>query len=387
MAAKVLLLACAVSCACARRPVTEYEIDLDKPPEERYLALAPAFNATIWGFYRKYFAHDALLTDALELLSLKRGDEPDEMQREIEGFSAALGMPRRWVQALQMLYELQTMMYPHVNGTVELPAGWEALARIPWRGPGCTGIIAACERGVVYHARNLDFMPVDVMTRMVYTGIFTRGGREVFRAQMIAGYFCVVTAMRRGADGYAFERNTRFPDHAGGNAQMLRNLLSGRPLNGWSVRKVLEDVASYDDAVANISAVPFISTEYSILSGVRKGTIISRNPDGVAYVQTLGRHNFDERDDYVIITNFDFFWRDFREYLDPTGGRILRPRRIEAQRLLNATPAGALTPRALFDTLNARGVLADTIFQAIMSVEADIWNVSLPDLEPKPEDQ
>jgi len=23
-----------------------------------------------------------------------------------------------------------------------LPAGYEALARIPWRGPGCTGIIA-----------------------------------------------------------------------------------------------------------------------------------------------------------------------------------------------------------------------------------------------------
>ena len=48
---------------------------------------------------------------------------------------------------------------------------------------------------------------------------------------------------------------------------------------------------------------------------------------------------------------------------------------------------GALTPRVLFDTLNARGVLADTIFQAVMSVEADIWNVSLPDLEPAPEDQ
>ena len=44
------------------------------------------------------------------------------------------------------------------------PAGYEALARIPWRGPGCTGIIAIDSTdGSVNHARNLDFAPVDIM--------------------------------------------------------------------------------------------------------------------------------------------------------------------------------------------------------------------------------
>ena len=33
----------------------------------------------------------------------------------------------------------------------------------------------------------------------------------------------------------------------------------------------------------------------------------------------------------IIITNFDFFYHDFREYLDPTGGHILNPRRVVAQ--------------------------------------------------------
>ena len=34
----------------------------------------------------------------------------------------------------------------------------------------------------------------------------------------------------------------------------------------------------------------------------------------------------------------------------------------------------------LFDTINAKGVLADTIFQAVINVEKDVWNVSKPDL-------
>ena len=69
----------------------------------------------------------------------------------------------------------------------------------------------------------------------------------------------------------------------------------------------------------------------------------------------------------IIITNFDFFFHDFREYLDPTGGHILNPRRIVAQRLLNASDA--LTPEVLYETINAKGVLADTVFQAIMNVQ------------------
>ena len=67
-----------------------------------------------------------------------------------------------------------------------------------------------------------------------------------------------------------------------------------------------------------------------------------------------------------------------REFLDPTGGKILHPRRVAAQKLLNAT--SSLTPENLFATINAPGVIADTIFQAVMSVETSYWNVSVVDL-------
>ena len=93
------------------------------------------------------------------------------MQAEVAGLAAASRLPLKFVQSIQMLYELQTLMVPIVNFTGEaldvLPAGFEELARIPWRGPGCTGIIAKGSDGTVYHARNLDFSPVQFMTDLV----------------------------------------------------------------------------------------------------------------------------------------------------------------------------------------------------------------------------
>jgi hypothetical protein len=149
--------------------------------------------------------------------------------------------------------QLQTIMVPIVNFTgtaadhpavselLDLDPDYEHLLRIPWRGPGCTGIIALnSDDGTVSHARNLDFSPVDVMGNLVYEGIFKKEGQEVFRSQMIAGYTMVITAYRAGHDGYALERNTRYGDHTGSYKEMVQNLWAGRELNGWSLRKILE---------------------------------------------------------------------------------------------------------------------------------------------------
>ena len=88
----------------------------------------------------------------------------------------------------------------------------------------------------------------------------------------------------------------------------------------------------------------------------RAGIIISRDPDTVAYEQVLGQPggNFDEREDYIIMTNFDFFHHDVREYFDPTGGQVGYPRRVAAQKMLNATAIHTLTPEYLFETINAK---------------------------------
>lgn len=314
LAAAALALALALAlapAASARRSVREYTINLDLAPGERFLPVindaSNGFNATVWKFYNEFFAHDKVLTDALYAIADLRGPEPEEMEQEVEGLAAASGLPLTFVKAVQMLYELQTLMVPIENFTLaererSMPKGWEALARIPWRGPGCTGIIANnTADGTIYHARNLDFSPVPIMTNLVYTAIFTKGGQELFRSQMVGGYQSIVTAMKKGPNGFTIERNTRYPDHPKGNEIMLENLLKEkRPLNGWTLRKLAETSADYDTFMAGVAAAKYVSTEYAIISGVKKGVIFAKDPDNVAYTQTMGKTNYGEPNEYIV---------------------------------------------------------------------------------------
>ena len=115
----VVLLTCAA--VNARRPILTYNIDLDLEPSQRYVELISdsknGFNKTVWSFYNTYFANDKILTDVLYGISDKRGPEPNEMQGEIQGLSDLSGLPLKFVQSIQMLYELQTLMVPIVNFT------------------------------------------------------------------------------------------------------------------------------------------------------------------------------------------------------------------------------------------------------------------------------
>ena len=365
--------------AAGWRSVPSLHISLDIQPETRYVEVATRFNSSIWNFYNTLFAHDAALTNALYAMVDARGPESDSVMRgEIEGIITTTRLPVKFVQAVQALYELQTLMVPVVNGSSRqdpLPRRYRALARWPLRGPGCTGIVATnTADGTVVHARNMDLAPVKLFAPLVYEGVFTRNGSVVFRAEMVAGYVSLLTGYRPGA--YVVERNTRYPAHKGGNREMLDNLLDGVPLSGWTLRRMIEDVSTYDEALANVvESAHFVATEYVVMSGVRRGHIVARDPSNVAHLSTLGPSAA-----YVIVTNFDYWWHDVREYLDPTGGHLGLPRRVAAQRILNASlNAGlALTPELMNATISADGVLADTIFQAVADVELGLWAIAQP---------
>eukprot|EP00929_Paragymnodinium_shiwhaense_P069706 TRINITY_DN3516_c0_g1_i1.p1 TRINITY_DN3516_c0_g1~~TRINITY_DN3516_c0_g1_i1.p1 ORF type:complete len:417 (+),score=96.67 TRINITY_DN3516_c0_g1_i1:81-1331(+) len=374
LAALGVALSVATASSAGPRPVPQFDIDLDAKPEERFLEIVKHFNGTLANFYETIFLKHATVRAIVWGLMKERGPETDpEFAAEIRGVSQASGIPETTIQVVQFLYELQTWMVPIDNVT------------LPWRGPGCTGIIAKNKAdGMVYHARNLDFSPKFIMQNLTYTGIFKSGGKEVFRAQMVAGWNNIVTGMKNGPNGFTVESNTRYPDHKSGDSEMLHNLLKEKRLpNGWVLRQVLLKAKDYEEAVQMASTAKMIATQFVIMAGVRKGTILSRNPDGVAYKMTLGEPNYMCRDDYIITTNFDFYWNDLKEFFDPTSHRGLgHSRRVAAQKILNAT--SAITPEILYSTIADYDVQAtDTIFQAIMNVETGLWNVSLPALGPE----
>lgn len=66
-------------------------------------------NEPVWGFYDKYFVNDKAVTDALYALTDLRGKENAEQQGEVEGLARESKLPVKFVQGIQMLYELQTL--------------------------------------------------------------------------------------------------------------------------------------------------------------------------------------------------------------------------------------------------------------------------------------
>jgi len=206
-------------------------------------------------------------------------------------------------------------------------------------------------------------------------GVFSKGGKELYTAQMIAGYANVLTGIRRGSNGYSIEINTRFPSKKLGLSDLWKHIFTEKRVpSGWIKRKTMEAVDNYEDAVEKFSSTPYAAPEYNIISGVKKGTILARDPDGIKHKLVLGPNP----KDYIIITNFDYWDHDVKEWLDPTVvAGIGHSRRVGAEKILNKTET--ITADVLLKVLNDRTVMAkDTIFQAIINVEKDVYQTQLP---------
>eukprot|EP00933_Yihiella_yeosuensis_P060503 TRINITY_DN6325_c0_g1_i3.p1 TRINITY_DN6325_c0_g1~~TRINITY_DN6325_c0_g1_i3.p1 ORF type:complete len:469 (-),score=58.13 TRINITY_DN6325_c0_g1_i3:66-1472(-) len=397
----------------------------------------------LWNDY--FANDTALRDAVLALPKLRGPEKDEELQKEIEGMARAVHVPAEFAHAMQYMYELQTVMLPVVNFShaedlihraeaklaksalqmldhfkdkyynsnsyMNIPddyAQLRPLLRLPWRSSSwCTGILAydKSDNNTVWHARNQDFSPISIFKNLMYNSEYVKtvGGKKVrlFSAQGLAGYTGVLTAMaydpvtQKGR--WAIEMNTRYTDKYGGNKEMLDNLFKEkRTLNGWVWRKALvndnEDKSistdSFAEALDYVKSAKVVATEFVVMSGPNKeGAIVAKSPDGYDNLQTLGKTvSSTGQTDYTMITNFDWFFHDIRENFDPTGhgGFFVRPtRRGEAERLLTrALKQGhALTPELLYSTINAKYVVADTVFQAMINVEKGIWNVSQPVLQ------
>jgi hypothetical protein len=252
---------------------------------------------------------------------------------------------------------------------------------------GCTGIIARDENdGTVWHARNLDFSFSHWVQNLTYNARFMKKGKEVFIGQMTFPYQMISTGMRRGDNGYTFAYHSRYFENQWDPVRdMIDHLYKNkRKPTGWSARKIMEHVDNYEDAVKAFSKRKLSSREYNILSGVKKGTVIAREPDSVDYTMELGKDKdclppldcSDTDDRYLLMTNFDWTKHDLKEYLKEPRVMYLT-RRIKAQKLLNESQV--ITPQLLESVINDGDVMeSNTLFQALMNVEKDMYNTSLP---------
>jgi hypothetical protein len=112
----------------------------------------------------------------------------------------------------------------------------------------------------------------------------------------------------------------------------------------WKIRKTLENVQTYEEGVQTLSTELFTSPIYLIISGVRKGTILAREPASLAHQLVLGV----DSPVYIVMTNFDYWNNDWREYFDPTADFYRR--RIGVMKALDGLDY--VSEEILFETLN-----------------------------------
>lgn len=229
-----------------------------------------------------------------------RGPEDPALMEEVNFFAEVSGLPAEGIKFIQAFYEIGSIMIPivnltetenstetaqsadgsgvydkyaHIHGFADIigekatkmlkldkidfaDPKYNKTAILSWfQRPMCTGIIGRAVDGTVYHARNFD--NDGILDPITYNANFTLGGKTVFISSQITGFSGAFTAYKPGQEGFALQLNDRFPDHIGGNEQMVENyLIKKRPLVSWEIRKEFSrQNSTFDSLVADRKSV------------------------------------------------------------------------------------------------------------------------------------
>lgn len=398
----------------ASRKVPLVEIDLDLPPEERFTKVAEQFQQPFVAFFNRFGASPSIMGGARRIVQ-RRGPETPELMGEIRGIAKALRTHEYLIHAWQLVSALQSYKAPFegivdavnasapsrhssthsydptYDGTSANEVEFLNAFEVP--SFGNVGIIARDERadgdspvwsptlknlnGSVWHARSLGLSLPHMLQQMVYDAKFMKGGKEVYTAQMVFPLLQPFTAIRRGHNGYSYQHNHRYIDSLEDGKLLMEKLYVERCIpSGWTARKILEETGNYEDAVKSFSTMRYPHPEYNLISGVRKGTILARDPDKLAYKLDLKKRR------YIIMTNFDFPVDDESELLQSSKKKKTNKKkglspRERAQHLLDK--GKVMSPMLMQNVLNDQDVVSNNaLFEAMINVEHDKYSTTLP---------
>jgi len=149
----------------------------------------------------------------------------------------------------------------------------------------CSGMLAATPDGRMIHGRNMDYSLVyptlngtsHDLPDITFEAIWWRKGKKLMTSVQWPFFVGFHTAMR--FDGWTFEQNTRPGNDA---AENLNALQKGGKLFGTEVRRVMENVQSFDDAVQTLDATNWAAPMYMILAGAGEyeGAVITIDRGG-----------------------------------------------------------------------------------------------------------
>jgi len=279
----------------ASRLLKKYTINLDLPPEQRWIE--PAKD------HKKYIL---LMVDVLNALFLSKSNYnltsellnatkvPEEYQREMQGMADALGLTYRDALLANMFYEVSAYA-----PMATLPVEWRGLST-----RSCTSIIAQNSNGTVFHGRNQDYPPP--FSPLQFDAVVTKGGKVVWEGTTFAGTVgvggtCIVP------NGFSVSVNARgamTPDFPTAVASAKR----GDWIFPFLTRAVCERAGAFEDSVQWVSNQPMISPGYFIMAGVApgEGAVVTHNATDSAYLWRL-KDGYPKGADawFLLQTNYD----------------------------------------------------------------------------------
>ena len=321
-------------------PAPVYTINLDLPPEERWVTVMADYSAFVHEFINDVFG--SLPKIAVEAANVI-GDElekfiSDPYAGEIRGAAKHVNVSVGEAVLFNLVYELT------------------AYRGAPQEGKACTSIVAESSEGKIFHGRNLDydFEPATLRKGVIVVNFQSKGITQ-YTGTTFAGYVGLVTGQK--PNKFTVSLDARDKGEPWEN--VFAALITGsQGIVSFQIRSVLADPNSdYASALEHLSSVTLITPSYIILGGAEptQGAVITRDRTAALDVWSLapmsGRW-------YLVETNYDHW----------TPPPANDDRRDPVIRAMNATGRAAISGDTLFKVLSISPVLNDgTTYTNIMS--------------------
>lgn len=237
-----------------------FTIDLDQAPVVRYkdIATNDTFRSNLAAFVNAAWINVKGNRDATTIerafYNYLDNDKYQDRMAELQGLAYFLN-----VSYLAMF---------SVATTYERDAGF-----------GCTAILARGEFGYTLLVHNLDYTDAQFLTSLYVSINVKKKGKILYTCSGIAGDIGAMLCEKETAFSIALNERWLFKN----NEQMLRNLIAGKELIGWTIRRVLESSETYSDTLKTIEKVDIVSGAYISVGGGRKeigeGAVVTRKTD------------------------------------------------------------------------------------------------------------
>ncbi|EGD72101.1 Asah1 protein [Salpingoeca rosetta] len=312
-----------------------HTIDLDLPPQERWAhVVRPKAKQIHDMIYQVIDLIPAQLRKTLMEHIDAKADEildafPAPYGDEIRGIANATGVDVGALILYNMGYEIEG---------------------------GCTSIVAQNSEGNVFHARNLDFglgfgwdkanetwALTEKLRPLLFNARVVRNGNTLFNATYYAGFVGLLTGMKTG--GFSISVDTRFDNSFWkGLIDFFKGDHSGHFV-AFTTRSVMENNATYADALKALTSAKMVGPSYMILGGAeaKQGAIITRSSNESLHLWTL-ENDLHNKHFYVLETNYD-------NWVEPP---FFDDRRHPAEACLDQLGASGMGFAGLYNTLSAQ---------------------------------